>query len=354
MSLRLRLIHLTHIPSSKQNGHGLSEYGLVVGLLLVVTLAGMSMFGQQIGQFFNNSASSMTSSLVSTGTENQWETHNLKRITSTDPLEANQQNGFFISPKAINAVLDQAPKRTYDLGNGKRIELPNPDYVSLQETLGPSGSTEVSLALLKRLDQALRAQGIDPEATIPEMGFFAKAAHQTNNSVNKKAELFLNSLFEGASYGSLKNGTDYIASIDGGFNFELPHMIGSQFKRDDQGHFLVKNFSSLDGQFISEFTPLKNLPVIQQMNLSSGMTQEKLRNTPSLRSLAPIFTEITTNINTNTQTVSNNITKLVTNSASVKNGTSYDEPPNWLLYRKTQMEANKACTLSKENNCFQS
>jgi Flp pilus assembly pilin Flp len=347
------LSHLTHIPSSKQKGHGLSEYGLSLGLLLVVTLAGMSIFGQQIGQFFNTSASSMTSSLVSTGTENQWDAQNLKRITPKDPLEAEKQKGFFISQKEINAVLNQAPTRRYDLGNGKQIELPAPDYVSLQETLGPSGSTEVSLALLKRLDQALRAQGINPEETIPEMGFFANAAHKTNNNVHKKAEVFLNSLFEGVSFQDIKSGNDYIASIDGGYQFELPNLLGPEFKRNGQGKFQVKNYLSVESNYISDFTPLESLPVLHQMYLSSAMTQSKLNNTPSLRSLSPIFSNITSNIQANTKTISNDITKLVTNSATIQNGTAYDEPPNWLLYRKTQMEANKACTLSRENNCFQ-
>jgi hypothetical protein len=248
----------------------------------------------------------------------------------------------FSSPHSkIDTILNQSPTQTLDLGNGKKLTIPNPNLNALSETLGPNGSTEVGLALLKRLQEALIAQGIDPNS-IPEMGYFANAAHKTSG-IQQQTEMFLKDLYSGVSPNGLDTGNEYIASLDNG-SIGIVRFSNYEFNKDAQGNYLVKNYIDGSGNINPNFIPMKDLPVQDQMNLASNMTLKKLNSDPTLKNIIPTFENIWKNINTGTNKLANSIEMIISNPAI------YKDPPTWL---NTKIEANKACILSKESNCIQ-
>jgi hypothetical protein len=318
---------------SKITGHSLSEYSLIVGLTVIVAIGGLSVLGLQVSDLLGNTITK------SSGPKNVIATGNPNGAKILGP----GVGGFFLSPQQIDTILNQSPTQTLDLGNGKKLTIPNPNLNALSETLGPNGSTEVGLALLKRLQEALIAQGIDPNS-IPEMAFFANAAHKTSD-IQKQSEMFLKDLYGGVGANGLSSGNEYIASLDNG-SVGIVKFSDYEFSKDAQGNYLVKNYVDSTGNLNYDFTPLKELPVQEQMNLSAVMTQRKLLSVPGLAAIKPTFDTIWKNINTGTNNLAIGIDTRINYTGPVDSVA----PPLWL---NTKIEANKACILSKESNCIQ-
>lgn len=314
--------------------HSLSEYSLIIGLTVIVAIGGLSFIGLQVSDLLGNTItkSSGPKNIIATGNPNG---------NNTGNTSASGVGGFFLSPQQIDTILNQAPTQTLDLGNGKKVTIPNPNLNALSETLGPNGSTEVGLALLEKLKAALIAQGADPN-TIAEMGFFANKAHQTSD-IQKQTEIFMKDLYGGVSPNGLSSGNEYIGSLDNG-SIGVVRFSNYEFSKDTQGNYLVKNYMDGLGNINRNFIPFSGLPIQDQMNLAATMTNQKLSKDPALKNILPTFNTIWKNINTGTNNLGNSISMRISNPEGYKN------PPTWL---NTKIEANKACILSKETNCIQ-
>ncbi len=314
----MRLRHSPHfITQSKVTGHSLSEYGLAIGLVVLVGISGLSTLGSQVDGLFSNMVSSKQTSLVNKNTE------------------------FYATPSQIQAVLNHSPTQTIDLGNGKSITIPQPNFEALQETLGPNGTTEVAIALLERMKLAMKAQGIDLN-TMPEMAFFANSAHNTSH-LQKQAEAYLAGLYVDDKHNLYNTGREYMTTLD-------PHFHGFEsfgqdiaFGKNAQGDYTVWNYVNALGQKQTEPKVLKTMSTHDQMYLSRVMTSQKMAQDPILQHLNIPFANIWNNINAGTTKLADLMDK------KIQQDKPLSDSPVWL---STKTEANKACLLSKETQCL--
>jgi hypothetical protein len=308
-----------------KTGQSLSEYSLVIGLVALACIGGVALLSTQVQDRLGNTLGNTApggSSVV--------------QIPKALAAPFTKQERFFLSPQEVQSILDQSPTETLDLGNGKKIIIPKPNFPELQETLGPNGSTEVALALIQRMQEALKAQGIDPEKVIPEMGFFASTAYNTSD-IQKKMEMLLIK-----DPDKLDMDEKHLLSIkypnDELSNGKLNSIFSNyQFTKDSQGDFTVANYMGTNP------IKLKDFSTQEQMNLAALMTMQKLQADPALKNIVSSFSDIWHSIKTG----SNSLTKSIEMRTSQTEG--YIELPVWL---NTKIEANKACILSKETHCI--
>jgi hypothetical protein len=335
MDLKIRFLQNIALATNAKIGHALSEYGLAIGLVVIVSISGLSLVGMQVSDLLGNTIGkrSVPKTVIATASP-----------TSNNTGTSSQHGigGFFLSPQQIETLLDESPSQTLDLGNGKKLTIPNPNLNTLSETIGPNGSTEVGLALLQRLQEALKAQGIDPNS-IPEMGYFANTAHQTSD-VQKKAEIYMKHLYETGDNGGHSIGNSVIAHYDNGSVGNV-RFGNYQFDKDTQGNFTVTNYIDQDGIVHYEALKMKDLPVQEQMNLAAVMTGDRLKKDEALKNILPTFNTIWKNITTGTNKLANSIDARLQHKGSVDSVRA----PHWL---NTKIEANKACLLSKETHCL--
>lgn len=300
-------------------GHSLSEYGLAMGLVVIVGITGLSTLGSQVDGMFSNMVASKQSQLINQA-----------------------QTTFYATPSQVQTILNQSPTQTIDLGNGKSITIPQPNFDRLQETLGPNGTTEVALALLERMKLAMKAQGIDLN-TMPEMAFFANSAHNTSH-LQKQAEAYLAGLYVGDKHNPYNTGREYMTTLDNHFHGFESFGQDIAFGKNAQGDFTVWNYVNSLGQVQKEPKVLKTMSTHDQMYLSRVMTSQKLDQDPVLKNLNIPFANIWNNINAGTTKLADLMDKKIIDD------TPLSEAPVWL---STKTEANKACLLSKETQCLQ-
>ena len=317
-------------PANALSGHALSEYGLAIGLVVIVSIAALTTLGSQVSGMFENTIG--TRKVVSASTN---------PLTSNSGTPVTQAKGFFLTPQEIDTILNQAPTQTLSLGNGKSITIPNPNYSQLSETLGPNGVTEVSLAMIKKMQEALRSVGIDPETEYPELSFYAKNAHK-NSHLQKKIEQDIATMLLSQNDFGMISQDDYLASFDSGDNGgHITQTSQIQFHRDEQGHYYAQNFYNTKTGFQAEPINIETLPLQTQLHLSHALVATKLISS----SLWEPFQQINNNILTGTRRLAQEGSSIRFNENAFKN-----QIPTWL---NTKIEANKACLMSQEQRCFE-
>lgn len=130
----------------KANGQNLAEYSIVIGLVALVSMGALALFGQSISQGLGDTlAFGQSGNPAGSGLENT--------------PQLNQGNPFPDLP---------GKRITIDLGNGKSLTLNYADPVAVAESSGGNGVTENALAVIKQMVAQLREQGED-EAKIVEL-----------------------------------------------------------------------------------------------------------------------------------------------------------------------------------------
>ncbi len=330
-----------NLKRNHHRAHSLSEYGLVIGLAVIIGIGGLMTLGSQVSGLLGNTISHRPDSqsqsrLASTPQANQ----NITSPNQTQPA------GLFITPNEVEAILNQAPTQTLVLADGKKLTLPNPDFTELQETLGPNGSSEVALALLERMKAALIEAGIDPETIIPELSFFSKTGHQVSDE-QKTGERFLVEFAHPVD----RKVADVIVSMSNyshlmirpsGFyaETELKHLA---FQKGQDGTFLVSGTSEPNGQTNPNLKPISDFPVTDRLFYAGELAKHRLQTESNLRPLLPQFSTIL-----ETLTKNNNDLVYENRLRSMPFAGQFTNP-TWLT---TKVESNKACLLSKDKTCL--
>jgi hypothetical protein len=323
------------MPLRSHTAQSLTEYSLVIGLVALACISGVAILGSQIQQELGNAMGAN----VPAGSS-------VAQIPKALAAPFTQQQGFFLTPQEIQSILDQSPSQTLDLGNGKSVTIPKPNFPELQETLGPNGSTEVALALIQRMQEALKAQGIDPETVIPELSFFSKTGHQVSDQ-QKEGE----SLLTAFMYPGEQKVGDVVASMTS-YNQKMGRQLGFfadreakqlAFQKDANGAFFVSGTVEMNGQTNPNPKRIEDFPVIDRLFYTGEMTKQRLQTEPNLKALLPEFTTILDTINQNNNTlVYENRVRSTPYTGEIKEAT-------WL---STKIESNKACLLSKDKTCL--
>lgn len=147
----------------RQRGQNIGEYGLALGLIVVVCISVLSLFGTNLQDLFSNSIKhkSPLPSVDIAGTAGE-------SGVSFQNTSATAKNPFPTLPGKLVQV---------DLGNGKTLTLNMADPVAVAEAAGGNGVTENALAAIEQIIAQLREQGED-EAQIAELEKLALAGQK--------------------------------------------------------------------------------------------------------------------------------------------------------------------------------
>jgi hypothetical protein len=321
------------------HAHSLSEYSLILGLAVIIGIGGLTALGSQVSDMLGNTIASQNGNPKRLAIPSQNTQNNV-------PLASPPASSIFISSNEVESILNQAPTQTLVLADGRKLTLPNPNFNELQETLGPNGSTEVALALIQRMQAALKEAGIDPETVIPELSLFSKTGHQMSDQQKEGESLLLESMFPGD-----KKVADLFATMTSytqkmgrqiGF-FEQREAKQLTFQKDGNGSFLVSGTVEMNGQTNPNPKPIEDFPVIDRLFYTGELTKQRLQTEPNLQALFPQFSKILETIN------QNNANLIYENRVRSTPYTGEIKEATWL---STKIESNKACLLSKDKTCL--
>lgn len=106
-------------PANALSGHALSEYGLAIGLLVIVSIAALTTLGTQVSGMFENTIG--TRKVVSASTN---------PLTSNSGTPVTKAKGFFLTPQEVDAILNQAPHPNLDFGERQKHYHPQPQLLA--------------------------------------------------------------------------------------------------------------------------------------------------------------------------------------------------------------------------------
>lgn len=143
----------------RQKGQNLGEYGIAFGLIVVVSIAVLSLIGTNVSDLFTGSIKKKSPAQTA-------------RATSNSSAPATSLASGNLPFSNLPGKLVQV-----DLGNGKSLQLNYADPVAVAEAAGGNGVTENALAVLDQVIAQLKEQGED-EAQIAELEKLAMAGHK--------------------------------------------------------------------------------------------------------------------------------------------------------------------------------
>jgi hypothetical protein len=326
-----------------KTAQSLTEYSLVIGLVALACIGGVALLSTQVQDRLGNTLGNTApggSSVV--------------QIPKALAAPFTQQSGFLLSQEEIQSILDQSPTQTIDLGNGKSIKIPQPNLNELQETLGPNGSSEVALAVIQRMQEALKSQGIDPATVIPELAEFSNAGHTLSvQQANTEAKLANVILFGEPPPRSARDSeklTSYAGRLNiefGSYNTPMEQIL----RKDSSGNFFItiNSADEFDNPHVFD-RQLNDLAPPSKLILLNNSVRLRLEGDHNLKSLIQPFNQafntIVSNHESLKQTLNEANTKIQTGTplTSTTSGMPY-----WL---STKMESNKTCLMSKDQTCL--
>jgi hypothetical protein len=255
-----------------------------------------------------------------------------------------QAKGFFLTPQEVDAILNQAPTQTLSLGNGKSITIPNPNFIQLQETLGPNGVTELAVALLKRMQIAMAEAGASPEM-IAELSLFASKAH----SLSEHQKVLESAL---ADYYTNFNGKPFdwskvpysTTSSTGKFCINC-FAFSPEFSRNADGELvLMPNRETRDQGFSSPIR-ISSLSLSEQIEAYQRYANVSLQGKKQYE-LDHAFNLIANAISWSDDQLNNEV-GIASSSSQTK---SFN--PNVATWLDTKINANKTCFLSRDAACL--
>lgn len=154
-------------------GQNLNEYSLVIGLVLLATLGGVSLFGNQLSDVFDtllaqwpgtgSTASQPTTALVSPPGGSGSDTPG---------------SGWLVTANPTNL---SGTRMEIALPSGRKMTLNMPDVQTTMETMGPNGVTERYLSQLDSVIAQLRQEvGSDPNV-ISQLEALSQKGHAMSN-----------------------------------------------------------------------------------------------------------------------------------------------------------------------------
>jgi Flp pilus assembly pilin Flp len=148
------------------HGHALSEYGLIAGLVVIVSIGGLSILGSQVQGLLDG--------MISTRSSNNSLSPNLPNPNANGTLP---NSSLFGDRFGGYDILANSSLSSVVLSNGKTISVPVANIDKLSETLGPNGGTlGIEASVLALIDALEKANPDDP--SIPDLKTWATMLHQ--------------------------------------------------------------------------------------------------------------------------------------------------------------------------------
>jgi hypothetical protein len=321
-----------------KTAQSLTEYSLVMGLVALACIGGLAVLGTQIQENMQDALGNQQNQSIQ-----------LTSVPSSLNAPTTQAAGFFLSSSEVQNILDQAPSQTLSLGNGKSITLPKPDFNQLQETLGPNGSTEVSIALMERMIAAIKENGENPESIIPELSMFAKNGHQLS-AIYKNTESYLANFYA-------KNNivAPYELDLQLGIytRSEGNEIYLSDYTKEADGNYSFTGREYLtNGKTVEHKRYINDVPPNERIHLLNKLVNQKLESNPNLSDLITPFKDIYSAIHQSHSNLGNQVDWIQCSNPNYdcRDKTKPKESTEWL---NTKIESNKSCLMSKDQTCLQ-
>jgi Flp pilus assembly pilin Flp len=145
----------------QRTGHALSEYGLIAGLVVIVSIGALSLLGSQVQGLLDGMITTRSSS----------------NALSPAPAGTLANRNLFGDRFGGYDILANSSPATIVLSNGKTISVPMANSEKLSETLGPNGGTLGVEASLLALIAALEKENPE-DPNIPDLKTWANLLHR--------------------------------------------------------------------------------------------------------------------------------------------------------------------------------
>lgn len=285
----------------RQPGQNIVEYSIVIGLVAIVSVGGLLLFGQNMSQGLGDT---------------------LAVGQSGNPVATGFGSGTPSNPPNTSSGLP-GQLVTIDLGNGKSIQFTYAEPVAVAEALGPLGTTDNAVAAIRQIIEQLRAQGADPN-TINQFEELANKAHdirQIQEAIkNATPDHAIGSNDEWAAYAdgiqirmhngemkTLREATTLLGAQNG-LNFELQqqNLIDGSYNRWTQEEIdnspLLTYMSTLQG--VNELPEVQNSPALRAL-LNNVFSSQIYSSSGSTFTVAYNGGDLTGYINTVRQNANN-------------------------------------------------
>jgi hypothetical protein len=335
------------------SGHALTEYGLILGLLVIMLIGFLGSLGWTLNDSYGNTILAMRLNPQATGADNDPKTEGSNNAEHVNiPLTDPRYHQY-----RIQKILDDAPKQTIKLNDGQIITIPNPDLNTLQDTLGPSGSTDLVQALVQRMITALQKVDANPEV-ITELSEFANKTH-TISRIQKGREADLLAYFttdpvlhsdrytelRNLAYLDLNTDNTLFKSFTGTSCPDCATKDATYFLEGGELYVSSSGVANAYGGQTSTMN-VSHLSYVYELSARNFYTQQVLEE-KNLGNLNQVFSPIGDYIVRSAEDLENKV-----QFSSGQNYESYFEngyQPTWLT---TRINANKVCTLSKDSQCL--
>jgi Flp pilus assembly pilin Flp len=309
------MMRFSRTLSHQQIGHALSEYGLIIGLVVIASIASLSFLGEQV-----------SSQLGSTIGKRNLVTNQLP----TSPFGRWTQAQLF----------HNATQQAVTLPNGSKINITIPNYNELTETAGPNGQVSAALASLNQFIADLKKAGV-PQDVIQELVNLSETGHQIANQLERQDQFTslnwkkLNP--DGNTAENLNLSNDYKS----GHYFPPASMMEQmQIVQNENGAYAVSHLPFRPTNItatLAELHPAERL-FVQRMLVDQALEKR------GLSALKPAIFQLSEQIRSaNSQ--SNHLLNASVNGDSLK---ITDPVPAWMTAR---VSSNGICTPSGSTTC---
>lgn len=308
---------MAHIKakSHQHTGHTLSEYGLILGLVVITSIASLSFLGEQV----NNQISGTIG----------------KRSLTTTPLPTNSFGRWPISQLFKNAT-----QQAMTLPNGSTINVTLPNYNELTETAGPNGQVSAALASLNQFVADLKKAGV-PQDVIQELVNLSETGHQIANQLERQDQ------FTSLNWQKLNPDSNAGENLNLSNDYKSGHyfppaslMEKMKLFKNENGEYAVSHLPFRPENITAIFAELHPAERLFVQRMLADQALEK----HGLSALKPAIFQLSEQIRSaNSQ--SNHLLNAAYNGDSQKNT---DPVPAWMTAR---VSSNGICTPSGSTTC---